>query len=247
MAYPTSDHTVDTPYGARGHSWSCSANSSGGIHTGDDFAVASNTPLYAAIAGTIRHRNYGSAFGDKQFAISPSAGQPFEDGEVFYGHCNERLADGTEVQVGDYVGKSGARGNAKGPHLHFEFHPNSKNLWDCNVHANPSPVYGTSGGGGGDGSYPPPTSKTVYLSKLKYGQKDSDSVWYLQDVLNRHTLSGGQTLPTTGNYLSETDEEVRLCQQQHGFGNDPVNGSYVGPSQANHLFSGSGLTIVNDL
>lgn len=104
-----------------------------------------------------------------------------------------------------------------------------------------------SGGGGSSSSYPKPTSKTVYLSKLHYGQEDSDSVWYLQDRLNGHPLSGGQTLPLTGNYLTETDEEVRLCQQQHGYGNDPVKKSFVGPSQASHLFQGSGITVVNDL
>lgn len=98
-----------------------------------------------------------------------------------------------------------------------------------------------SGSSGGD--YPKPSGKTVYLDKLHYGQKDSDSVWHLQNVLNGHKLSGGQTLPTTGNYLDETDEEVRLCQQQHGYGNDPAKKSFVGEKQANHLFGGKGYTI----
>lgn len=252
MAYPTSDHTIDTPYGRRGHSWSCSENSSGGIHTGDDFAVASNTPLYAAIAGTIRHRNYGSSFGDKQFAISPSSGQPFAAGEVFYAHGNERLADGTEVQVGDYVGKSGKRGNATGPHLHFEFHPNSKNVWNCSAHADPSKagIYShgssSSGGGGGGEEYPKPTSNIVYVSKLKFGQEKSDSVWYLQYYMNLHSLAGGATLPTTGNYFDMTDAEVIKCQSQHGFGADAPGTSFVGPKQAEHLFAGSGITVVYD-
>jgi hypothetical protein len=96
------------------------------------------------------------------------------------------------------------------------------------------------------GDYPVPTSKTVYLSKLHYGQEDSDSVWYLQDVINRHSLAGGSTIPTTGNYFDQTDHEVILCQQQHGFGNDPAGTSYVGKGQADHLFAGSGLTVNND-
>jgi hypothetical protein len=86
----------------------------------------------------------------------------------------------------------------------------------------------------------------VYLSKLKYGQKDSDSVKRLQDVLNGHKLEGGQNLPISGNYLDETDEEVRLCQQQHGFGTDPAGASFVGSEQADHLFSGSGNTVIDD-
>jgi len=87
----------------------------------------------------------------------------------------------------------------------------------------------------------------VYLSKLHYGQEDSDSVWYLQDVLNRHSLSGGQTLPLTGNFFGETDEEVRLCQGQHLPPADAAGTSFVGSKQAEHLFAGSGLTVINDL
>ena len=132
---------VTTAWGKRGSYWSCNEDSSGnGVHTGADFACPSNTNLYAAIAGTIRHRSYGSAFGDRCFAISPSEGQPFAKGEIFYAHGNERLADGTEVQVGDYVGKSGARGNVSGPHLHLEYHADSKNVWSCSAHDNPQPV-----------------------------------------------------------------------------------------------------------
>lgn len=88
----------------------------------------------------------------------------------------------------------------------------------------------------------------VYLSKLRYGQGNSDSVRRLQYVLNRHKLVGGQTLPVTGNYLRETDEEVRLCQQQHGrswgegAADRPLR-SNVGPRQAAHLF-GSAYTII---
>jgi len=87
----------------------------------------------------------------------------------------------------------------------------------------------------------------VYLSKLVYGQEASDSVARLQAVLNVHSLDGGETLPISGNYYTETDEEVRLCQKQHGYGNDPVKGSSVGPKQAEHLFAGSGCNVINDL
>lgn len=83
----------------------------------------------------------------------------------------------------------------------------------------------------------------VYYSKLHYGQRDSDSVRRLQYALNRHPLKGGQTLPITGNFLGETDEEVRLCQAQHGkaWGEgkaDARNSAFVGPRQAAHLLKG---------
>ena len=87
----------------------------------------------------------------------------------------------------------------------------------------------------------------VYLSKLVYATEDSDSVKRLQQVLNDHPLSGGEPLPITGNYYDETDEEVRLCQQQHGFGNDAAGHSSVGPSQAEHLFAGTGNTVIDDI
>lgn len=87
----------------------------------------------------------------------------------------------------------------------------------------------------------------VYLSKLVYGQEDSDSVSRLQVALNNHPLDGGSNLPVTGNYFDQTDHEVRLCQQQHGFGDDPVGGSSVGPSQAAHLFEDTDNNIINDL
>ena len=77
----------------------------------------------------------------------------------------------------------------------------------------------------------------VDLAELVFGARDSDSVRRLQQALNEHPLTGGATLPVTGDYLDLTDAEVRKCQKQHGFGNDPVGGSSVGPRQAKHLFA----------
>jgi len=86
----------------------------------------------------------------------------------------------------------------------------------------------------------------VYLSKLAYGQEDSDSVRRLQLHLNAHPLDGGEQLPVTGNYGDLTDDEVLRCQTQHGYGSDPVGGSSVGPEQAGHLFTGCACTITDD-
>ena len=87
----------------------------------------------------------------------------------------------------------------------------------------------------------------VFLSKLVYGQMDSDSVKRLQMHLNDHVLENGEDLPVSGNYLDSTDEEVRLCQKQHGYGNDPINESSVGPNQAAHLFTKCDCVIIDDL
>jgi N-acetylmuramoyl-L-alanine amidase/Peptidase family M23 len=248
MGWPLpSDCEITTPYGKRGSYWSCNEDSKGnGVHTGVDFACPSGTKLYATIAGTIRHRNYGSAFGDRQFAISPSAGQPFEKGEVFYAHGNERLADGTEVQVGDYVGRSGARGNVSGPHLHYEFHADTKNVWNCSVHDDPGP---TLGSGGEDGPY---VTEHVYRSKCGYGEPTngdsfSDTVKEIQERLNRTSLQGGQTLAVTGVYDADTDEEVRLWQEQIcGDEPDPVGQSWLGPYQFAKMFPDTAYTLHDD-
>ena len=101
------------------------------MHTGVDFAAASGTNVVAPIPGQIRHRSYGSSFGQHQFAISPDPGQPFADGEVFFAHMTSRLADGVYVEVGDYLGDVGAEGNVSGPHLHLEYHADTKGQWSC--------------------------------------------------------------------------------------------------------------------
>ena len=94
---------------------------------------------------------------------------------------------------------------------------------------------------------PPVDHGEVYLSKLIFGQEDSDSVKRLQMHLNDHPLENGEELPISGNYFDQTDEEVRLCQKQHGFGNDAAGASSVGPEQANHLFSNCACVIKDDL
>jgi hypothetical protein len=90
--------------------------------------------------------------------------------------------------------------------------------------------------------HPPDDFGPVYLDKLHYGQQDSDSVRALQRALNAHKLDapGNITLPVTGSYLGLTDQVVRACQVQHGFGHDEPGKSFVGTRQAAHL----GLRVV---
>jgi murein DD-endopeptidase MepM/ murein hydrolase activator NlpD len=237
MTWPVpSKYALSTPYGKRGSHWSCNKNSSGqGIHTGADFACPVGTPVYATIAGTVRHRSYGSAFGSHQVAISPSAGQPYADGEVFYAHMRSRIADGTEVQPGDKIGEVGTEGNVTGPHLHYEFHPTTKNRWNCSVIADPQPTLGSAVSG-------PWVTKDIYTSKLGYGEPtngdvDSDTVKELQERLNRTKLVGGQNLAVNGKYDDDTDEEVRLWQEQIVHDTpDPAGKSYLGPAQTKAMF-----------
>lgn len=242
---------VTQPFGKRGPMWkSC------GYHTGDDFPCALGTRLVAAISGTIRHRDYGKAFGKHQFVISPSPGQPFADHEVFYAHTRTRLPDGTEVQMGDFVAESGAEGNVSGPHLHFEYHT-AKNVWNCGVCVDPQPIYdhgpqtgGGGGGGGGGASSGGQITTNIYSDRLGFGEPtngddSSDTVKELQRKLNGISLVGGRTLPITGNYAEMTDEEVRKWQEQVcGDTPDPAGRSYLGPRQREKMFpAAEGYTI----
>jgi murein DD-endopeptidase MepM/ murein hydrolase activator NlpD len=130
--------------------WSCKEDSNGnGIHTGVDYACASGTDVVAPIDGQIRHRSYGSAFGNHQFAISPDEGQPFAKGEVFFAHTTTRPKDGEYVKIGQKIADVGAEGNVSGPHLHFEYHADSKGKWSCSVIDDPQPVLDFAASGGG--------------------------------------------------------------------------------------------------
>lgn len=169
MASPIPGRPIGTPYGRRGHAWSCHRNSDGGIHTGVDFPAPTGTQIYAPIDGQIRHRNYGAAFGRHQFAISPDPGEPFGAGEVFFAHTITRPADGQRVKIGDKIAQVGAEGNVTGPHLHFEYHPNTKGTWNCSVIANPAPVLAQTATGKKGTSYTVNTHAGLYARKTPNG------------------------------------------------------------------------------
>ena len=245
MTWPVpSKYPMTTPYGKRGGHWSCHRNSTGkGIHTGADFAAPAGTPVYATIAGTVRHRNYGSAFGRHQVAISPSKGQPFADGEVFYAHMRSRVADGTKVKPGDKIGEVGSEGNVTGAHLHYEFHPKHKNRWNCSVVADPAPTL--------KGASAPYVTKDIYTNRLGFGEPtngdaSSDTVKELQERLNRLKLAGGKKLPITGKYDKATDDEVRKWQEQVLHNKpDAARKSFLGPAQRAKMFP-SPLYVIHD-
>jgi murein DD-endopeptidase MepM/ murein hydrolase activator NlpD len=90
--------------------------------------------VVAARPGTVRHVNYGAAFGSHQVAVM--AGDGTRD---FYAHMSSRVGDGMKVKAGDRVGEVGAEGNATGPHLHFERHASHSAPWSCGVIRDPAP------------------------------------------------------------------------------------------------------------
>jgi hypothetical protein len=154
-----------------------------------------------------------------------------DSGGIRHAYCHLSrtvVGVGANVSAGQHIGNVGVTGRTFGPHLHVESRkaPYRYNV-DC---LNPANYFGGGGGGGGGGG-------ATYLSKLRSGQKDSDSVRNLQKALNGHKLPapGNVTLPITGNFGPQTETVVITCQKVHGFGGDAPGNVSVGPRQAAHL------------
>lgn len=225
MVNPVPGRSVTTAWRKQGQHWAAC-----GWHTGQDYSAPHGTPVVAARAGRLERVNYGAAFGSDQIRVV------CPDGSAdFYAHLL-RVTGSTprEVAAGEQIGEVGSDGNATGPHLHFERHASAGAGWQCSNMRDPMLSHNAAGSGGGSSS--PWASGEVWVDKLRYGQRDSDSVRRLQYVLNGIPLPGGETLPITGNYLDMTDDEVRRWQRSIGNAVDPVGGSFIGPRQAARLF-----------
>ena len=242
MVSPVPGHKTATAFGARGKHWGCDQINGEGIHTGVDFPAPIGTQVVAARGGVTAHVNFGDAFGTLQLAVHCADGT-----EDFYAHMSSRVAAGTKVRAGDRVGEVGDQGNVTGPHLHFERHKSQGPPWTCGFITNPGPsIEAPAAGAASKNMTPQAQPAKVVLSQLRFGVEGAHSVRRLQRALNEHGVAGASQLPITGNYLNQTDEAVRLCQQRHGFGHDVADASFVGHGQATHLF-GDSVIIVNDL
>ncbi|MDI6911832.1 peptidoglycan DD-metalloendopeptidase family protein [Nocardioides sp.] len=95
-------------FGSPGPLWST------GVHTGLDFAAPVGTPVVAAGAGTVTVQH--PAWAGTLVRIDHGGGV-----QTWYAHLSRvDVASGQVVAAGDPVGLVGGRGNASGPHLHFE-------------------------------------------------------------------------------------------------------------------------------
>ena len=84
-------------------------------HTGQDTPMLIGTPVYARFAGKVVEKNLSKDLG---IAVEIDHGDGYSS---IYGHLNLKVVrSGQDVKVGDLIGKSGATGRVKGPHLHFE-------------------------------------------------------------------------------------------------------------------------------
>ncbi|MDQ3815768.1 MAG: M23 family metallopeptidase [Armatimonadota bacterium] len=96
----------------------------GAGHGGIDISGDVGDPALACIAGKISTRSFGSAFGDFQVTIiAPDQNGRFTDDSegFFYAHLESiDVQSGDIVNAGDRIGDIGERGQATGPHIHFE-------------------------------------------------------------------------------------------------------------------------------
>lgn len=101
---------VTSPFGFRDHPVSGQYS----FHNAVDIGVNTGTDVLAFAAGTVRYIGENSVYGlyvrlDHDNGVS-----------TFYAHCQELLVHkGDAVSCGQVIAKSGATGNATGPHLHF--------------------------------------------------------------------------------------------------------------------------------
>lgn len=90
-------------------------------HLGIDIAAPQGTRIKAAYAGTVIGVGAGllpGRSGDRNVLIQNPDGE-----RQYYGHNEKALvAVGQKVALGEDIAEVGQRGNATGPHLHFEVH-----------------------------------------------------------------------------------------------------------------------------
>jgi len=86
-------------------------------HKGIDYKMPMNTPIAANISGTIRYKtNDPKGYGNAVEILD-------DKGNVVqrYAHLNEfSVPNGSKIEAGQILGKSGNTGRSTGPHLHFE-------------------------------------------------------------------------------------------------------------------------------
>ncbi|WP_435128052.1 transglycosylase family protein [Actinacidiphila sp. bgisy144] len=100
---------IGTGYHVGGSSWAS------GQHTGVDFLVGTGTAVHSVAAGTVVSAGWGGAYG-YQVVIKHADGEYSQ-----YGHLSQiSVRVGQHVNEGQRIARSGATGNATGPHLHFE-------------------------------------------------------------------------------------------------------------------------------
>lgn len=97
-----------------------------GFHQGVDFAVAFDSPIYAARSGVVLTVEYSSGYGNMIVVLH-------DDGtQTRYAHCNSISAKpGEYVLQGEEIARVGVTGNATGSCCHLEVRVRENNAWQA--------------------------------------------------------------------------------------------------------------------
>lgn len=91
------------------------------LHTGQDIAAPSGTPIRAAGNGKVIYAGYRGGYGNC-LIIDHGGGVA-----TLYGHCSKLYVGvGTSVKTGQRIAAVGSTGYSTGPHLHWEIRINGK-------------------------------------------------------------------------------------------------------------------------
>ena len=93
------------------------------FHGGLDMAVATGTPIYAALDGTVTAVGYNATYGN-YVIITHHSGY-----KTLYGHMKSTACrKGNFVYTNTVIGYVGSTGMSTGPHLHFTVYKNGKTI-----------------------------------------------------------------------------------------------------------------------
>ncbi len=151
--------------------------SSGKYHSGTDFPVPLNTPVYATCDGKIVSvRSLTNSYGKHIKMESVVNGSKVY---IRYCHLNSfKVSVGDKVSAGQLIAYSGSTGNSTGPHLHYEVRNSTDTYGDVN-HPTLNPrnyLPGTSNkfttNNGGNSSVSPSTGKD-FLFEVDFPANES--------------------------------------------------------------------------
>lgn len=108
---PMSSYRLTASFGQSSYLWST-------VHTGQDLAAPSGTPIRSVANGVVTEAGYDGSYGNKTVIT-------LEDGtEIWYCHQTSiAVSVGDSVTGGELIGTVGSTGNVTGPHLHLEVRP----------------------------------------------------------------------------------------------------------------------------
>jgi murein DD-endopeptidase MepM/ murein hydrolase activator NlpD len=108
-------------------------SSPGGVgstdHKGVDVSVGLNTPILATADGLVVYAGQAGGYGNY---VAIDHGTDTKTNETYgtgYGHLNQiKVTQGQQVKKGDVIALSGSTGHSTGPHLHFDWFLNGKQV-----------------------------------------------------------------------------------------------------------------------